>query len=60
MVADHTKWGIVGLSTIAALDEADVLITDEGLSAEARATLSEHVGRLIVAGAMTAGDAAVA
>jgi DeoR/GlpR family transcriptional regulator of sugar metabolism len=60
VVADHTKWGIVGLSTIAALAEADVLISDDGLGAEARATLSEHVGRLIVARAVSAGDAAVA
>ena len=29
VVADHTKWGIVGLSTIAALGEADVLVTDD-------------------------------
>src|SRR4051795_10247367 len=49
VVADHTKWGIVGLSTIAELGEADVLVTDEGLSAEARATLAEHVGELMVA-----------
>jgi DeoR/GlpR family transcriptional regulator of sugar metabolism len=49
VVADHTKWGIVGLSTIAALGEADVLVTDDGLGPEARATLSEHVGELIVA-----------
>jgi DeoR/GlpR family transcriptional regulator of sugar metabolism len=60
VVADHTKWGIVGLSTIAALGEADVLITDDGLGPEARAALSEHVGRLIVAGVVDAGDAAVA
>jgi DeoR/GlpR family transcriptional regulator of sugar metabolism len=50
VVADHTKWGIVGLSTIAALGEADVLVTDDALSPEARATLGEHVGELIVAG----------
>lgn len=49
VVADHTKWGIVGLSTIAALGEADVLVTDDRLGPEARATLSEHVGELIVA-----------
>src|SRR5918995_1235041 len=49
VVADHTKWGIVGLSTIAALGEADVLVTDDGLGPEARATLGEHVGELIVA-----------
>ena len=49
VVADHTKWGIVGLSTIAALGEADVLVTDDRLGPEARATLAEHVGELIVA-----------
>jgi DeoR/GlpR family transcriptional regulator of sugar metabolism len=31
VLADHTKWGVVGLSSIAALDEAEVLITDDGL-----------------------------
>jgi DeoR/GlpR family transcriptional regulator of sugar metabolism len=49
VVADHTKWGIVGLSTIAELGEADVLVTDDGLAEEARAALGEHVGDLIVA-----------
>jgi DeoR/GlpR family transcriptional regulator of sugar metabolism len=48
VVADHTKWGVVGLSSIAALDEADILITDEGLPAEAQAALEENVGELIV------------
>src|SRR3954466_6558595 len=49
VVADHTKWGIVGLSTIAELGRADVLVTDDGLPGEARATLAEHVGELMVA-----------
>lgn len=49
VVADHTKWGIVGLSTIAQLDEADVLITDSGIDARARSTLKDRVGQLIVA-----------
>ena len=49
VVADHTKWGIVGLSTIAELGQADVLVTDDGLPGEARATLAEHVGELMVA-----------
>ena len=49
VVADHTKWGTVGISTIADLDEADVLVTDEGLSAEARAVLGEQVGELVLA-----------
>src|SRR3954454_25323167 len=47
--ADHTKWGIVGLSTTAALDEADVLVTDEPLSPDAQASLGAHVRKLIIA-----------
>ena len=31
-LADHTKWGTLGISTIAALDEADEVISDSGLS----------------------------
>lgn len=50
VIADHTKWGVVGLSSFAALEDADTLITDAGLPAEARALLTERVGKLIVAG----------
>ena len=49
VVADHTKWGIVGLSTIAPLDQADVLVTDNRISAEARELLASRVRELIVA-----------
>lgn len=48
VLADHTKWTTVGISTIASLDQADVLITDDGLPVEARDVLSEHVGEIIV------------
>ena len=48
VLADHTKWGTVGLSSFARLDEADVLITDSGLSGDARAVLAESVGELVV------------
>ena len=43
VLADHTKWGTVGLSTIARLGDADVVITDDGLPEDARAVLREHV-----------------
>jgi DeoR/GlpR family transcriptional regulator of sugar metabolism len=43
VLADHTKWGTVGLSTIARLGDADVVISDDGLPADGRAALSEHV-----------------
>ena len=49
IVADHTKWGVIGISSIARLDQADVLITDAGLEAEARALLGQQARRLIVA-----------
>jgi DeoR/GlpR family transcriptional regulator of sugar metabolism len=50
VVADHTKWGTVGLSSFAALDQVDTLVTDAGLPAEARAEVSEHLRHLMVAG----------
>jgi DeoR/GlpR family transcriptional regulator of sugar metabolism len=50
VVADHTKWGVVGLSAIAALDDAAVLVTDADLPAAAADTLRESVGRLVIAG----------
>ncbi len=48
VLADHTKWGVAGLTTIAGLDEATVCISDDGLSEHARATLQDHVGRLVL------------
>jgi DeoR/GlpR family transcriptional regulator of sugar metabolism len=49
VVADHTKWGVVGLSSFATLERIDTLVTDAGLPAEARAEISDHL-RLVVAG----------
>ncbi len=43
VVADHTKWSTVGISTIRALDEVDVLISDDGLPFEARELLTDTV-----------------
>ncbi|AVV46296.1 DeoR/GlpR family DNA-binding transcription regulator [Streptomyces sp. ID05-04B] len=50
VVADHTKWGVVGLSSFAALEQVDTLVTDAGLPKAARAEISEHLRRLTVAG----------
>ncbi|MFD4539624.1 DeoR/GlpR family DNA-binding transcription regulator [Streptomyces bauhiniae] len=50
VVADHTKWGTVGLSSFAALDDVDTLVTDGGLPAEARTEIAERLRRLVVAG----------
>ena len=51
VVADHTKWGVVGISSIARLDEANVLITDSGLPEQATAALRESVGELVITSA---------
>ena len=49
VVADHTKWGVRGLSRIAGLEEVDVLVSDRGLDADARAAIGEHVERVLIA-----------
>jgi DeoR/GlpR family transcriptional regulator of sugar metabolism len=49
VVADHTKWGTVGLSSFAKLEQVDTWVTDAGLPREARAEIAEQL-RLVVAG----------
>lgn len=49
VVADHSKWGKVGLSTIAELSAAHVLVTDGHLPAGARAELAARIGQVLVA-----------
>ncbi|HEX7473359.1 MAG TPA: DeoR/GlpR family DNA-binding transcription regulator [Candidatus Limnocylindrales bacterium] len=48
VVADHSKWGVVGISSIARFDEADVLISDSRLEPEARTLLGDAVRELIL------------
>jgi len=40
VLADHTKWGVVGLARIATLDDVDTLLTDDALPADARRHLT--------------------
>lgn len=49
VVADHTKWGVIGISSIARLDEADTLITDAAIPEHAQEILGERVGELVLA-----------
>lgn len=49
VVADSSKWGVVGLSTIAALSDVDVVVTDDGLEAGARQLLESSCGRVVLA-----------
>ncbi len=66
VTADHTKWGVTGVSTIAPLDRADVIITDDALTPGARTILEERAGSLILTGpgedvaALAAADGSVA
>jgi DeoR/GlpR family transcriptional regulator of sugar metabolism len=54
VAADHTKWGMIGISSIARLDQADVVITDDGIPPDARDQLEAAARRLVVAD--TAGE----
>ncbi|WP_425863147.1 DeoR/GlpR family DNA-binding transcription regulator [Arthrobacter sp. TWP1-1] len=46
VLADHSKWGTVGISTIAALEDVDEVISDDALGMEAQRILRERVGKL--------------
>ena len=48
VLADHTKWGLIGISSVARLENADTVITDSGLDPAARSQLASAVRRLIV------------
>lgn len=50
VLADHTKWGVVGLCAMARLSDASALVSDADLDADARDVLSNSVGELIIAG----------
>jgi DeoR/GlpR family transcriptional regulator of sugar metabolism len=49
VIADHTKWGTVGLSSFASLDDVDTLVTDAGIPEVLREAIAEHLSELIVA-----------
>jgi DeoR/GlpR family transcriptional regulator of sugar metabolism len=49
VLADHTKWGVIGISTIAQLRDAHVLISDPGMDEDTRDVLADQVGELIIA-----------
>jgi DeoR/GlpR family transcriptional regulator of sugar metabolism len=49
VVADSSKWGVIGISTIARLDEADTLVTDAGLDPTAREIAADRVRELLIA-----------
>jgi DeoR/GlpR family transcriptional regulator of sugar metabolism len=55
VLADHSKWGTIGLSSFATLREVDLVITDEGMSERARGEI-RSVTQLMTVGASHVGD----
>ncbi len=49
VLADHAKWNIIGLSTIAPLERAATVISDRSLPAPARTALKQVVPQLVLA-----------
>jgi DeoR/GlpR family transcriptional regulator of sugar metabolism len=49
VLVDHTKWGVVGLSTFLELDQVDTLVTDDAMPPRAQAALRDRIGELIIA-----------
>ena len=50
VIADHTKWGTVGLSSFATLEDVDTLVTDAGIPEVLREEIAEHLAHFVVAG----------
>jgi len=48
VLADSTKWGTIGISSVARLEDADTIITDTGLDLTARDQLASVVRRLML------------
>ncbi len=48
VVADHTKWGTIGISSVARLEQAETIITDTGLESAARSQIAASVRRLML------------
>ena len=54
VLADHTKWGLLGISTIAPLERADVIVSDDGLPEEGRAGIRAAGVELVLASTVRA------
>lgn len=49
VLADHTKWGTVGISSMAGLAEAEAVVSDPGLPEAARTALAGQGTELVIA-----------
>jgi len=54
VLADHSKWGTVGLSTIIPLASVDLLVTDPGLGPRAQQALTDAGVEVVLAAPTTA------
>jgi DeoR/GlpR family transcriptional regulator of sugar metabolism len=48
VLADHTKWGVIGISSVARLEDADTIVTDSSLDPGARVQMASAVRRLML------------
>lgn len=48
VLAESSKWGVVGLADIGPLELATILVTDTNLPVDARRVLARTVGSLVV------------
>ncbi|WP_329500214.1 DeoR/GlpR family DNA-binding transcription regulator [Kitasatospora herbaricolor] len=55
VVADHSKWGVVGLNGFGDLKAIHHFVTDDRLDAHAQSVLAENVGELIVVSSASGG-----
>ena len=53
VLADHTKWGVIGISSVARLEDAETIVTDTGLDFAARSQIASVVQRLMLVDAAT-------
>ena len=49
VLADHSKWNVTGLSSIAPLHDAETVVTDSAINPSALASLEQHVSRVLLA-----------
>jgi DeoR/GlpR family transcriptional regulator of sugar metabolism len=48
VLADHTKWGEMGFSTFARLEDANILVTDDGMTDDAMSILRSRITKIEV------------
>ena len=47
LLADHTKWGKIGLSSFGTLSDVDVLVTDDDFPLAELSIVREHIDTVV-------------